>query len=265
MNPRRKEQLRTLGVAFAVSAVCSVAVSLTAVSLRDRQVANVESAKQRQILAAAGRLPADGDIAAAFASSQTRIVLLDSGEFVAAIAEGEPAPTPAEGERALTPAEDLAQIRRRENSQEIYLFYSDAAQRQLDTVVLPVRGYGLWSTLYGYLALESDLRSIRGLEFYEHKETAGLGGEVDNPAWKALWRGKAIYDREGRIAVEVVKGKVAADSSRAGWQVDGLAGATLTSVGVTKLLQFWLGELGYGPLLENLLENLRKIEGETGS
>lgn len=241
MNPEQKERLRTLTVAFVVSAVCSVAVSVTAVSLRDRQRANVEQAKQERILAAVGRLPADGDIAAVFAEVQVRFVELDSGDFVDSLSEGE---------RDLSPQEDLAQIRRRENSRQIYLLFAETGE--LEAVVLPVRGYGLWSTLRGYLALEGDLQHIRGLEFYEHKETAGLGGEVDNPSWKALWRGKKIYGRDGDIAIEVIKGSVVAGSPDAPWRVDGLAGATLTSRGVTQMLHFWLGDLGYGPLLRNL-------------
>ncbi|MGB0764601.1 MAG: NADH:ubiquinone reductase (Na(+)-transporting) subunit C, partial [Luminiphilus sp.] len=113
--------------------------------------------------------------------------------------------------------------------------------------------YGLWSTLYGFVALESDGNTIAGLGFYEHKETPGLGGEVDNPRWKNLWKGKQVY-RDGAVAISVVKGSVDQGSDAANWQVDGLSGATLTSRGVSNLVQYWLGEDGFEPYLRNLRE-----------
>ena len=125
------------------------------------------------------------------------------------------------------------------------------ADNNLEKVILPVHGYGLWSTLYGFVALESDLNTIAGLGFYEHGETPGLGGEVDNPRWKALWEGKQAY-REGNVAISVIKGAVNPQASTAAWQVDGLSGATLTSKGVNNLVRFWLGQDGFAPFLSNL-------------
>ena len=101
-------------------------------------------------------------------------------------------------------------------------------QGEVDKIILPVRGYGLWSTLYGFIALESDANTVAGLGFYEHAETPGLGGEVDNPRWKASWPGKQVY-RDGDVAIGLIKGAVDPASANAAWQVDGLAGATLTA------------------------------------
>jgi Na+-transporting NADH:ubiquinone oxidoreductase subunit C len=117
--------------------------------------------------------------------------------------------------------------------------------------VLPVHGYGLWSTMYGFVALKSDLNTVAGLGFYEHGETPGLGGEIDNPRWKGSWPGKKVYQGDD-VALSLIKGTV--DTSRAGseYQVDGLAGATLTSRGVTNMVHFWMGEQGFGPFLTNL-------------
>ena len=122
---------------------------------------------------------------------------------------------------------------------------------ELDKIILPIRGYGLWSTLYGFMALESDGNTIAGLGFYEHGETPGLGGEVDNPRWKSIWPGKLVYQGND-VAIEVLKGAVRADSDQAQWQVDGLSGATLTTKGVDNLVKYWLGEQGFKPLLDNL-------------
>jgi Na+-transporting NADH:ubiquinone oxidoreductase subunit C len=131
----------------------------------------------------------------------------------------------------------------------VYLVNDEAGA--LDRIILPIRGYGLWSTLYGFVALESDANTIVGLGFYEHAETPGLGGEVDNPSWKAKWSGKLAY-KNGDVAISVLKGAVNPAAADAQWQVDGLSGATLTTKGVHNLVQYWLGDDGFAPLLGNL-------------
>ena len=110
----------------------------------------------------------------------------------------------------------------------------------------------MWSTLYGFISVQADGNTVSGITFYEHQETAGLGGEVDNPRWKGLWPGKKIYDENGDVALEVIKGSVVLGSSSADYQVDGLSGATLTSRGVTNLLEYWLGNQAFGPVLKDL-------------
>ena len=109
-----------------------------------------------------------------------------------------------------------------------------------------------WSTMHGLLALAKDGRTIKALSFYEHRETAGLGSEIANPTWNALWKGKLATDETGKPAINVVKGAVDNSNPAADYQVDGLAGATLTGDGVTYLMRFWLGELGFGPYLDRL-------------
>lgn len=150
---------------------------------------------------------------------------------------------------ALPPEQDIASIKRRERYSVVYIVETEG---ELDTLVLPVRGYGLWSTLYGFLAVQEDLNTVAGLGFYQHGETPGLGGEVDNPKWRSLWEGKELYTEDGKLAIQVVKGGVDPQSPKADHQVDALAGATLTSNGVNNLLHFWLGENGFGPFIANL-------------
>ncbi len=98
--------------------------------------------------------------------------------------------------------------------------------------------------------MENDLNTIAGLGFYEHGETPGLGGEVDNPRWKAFWPGKKVY-KEGTVAIQLIKGVVDPSGVDSPYQVDGLSGATLTSTGVTNLLQFWLGQNGFQSFISN--------------
>ena len=106
--------------------------------------------------------------------------------------------------------------------------------------------------LYGFLVLEGDASTVVGLSYYDQKETPGLGGEVDNPKWKALWPGKQVYDQDGKVSIDIVKGGVDPASPLARHQVDALSGATLTSNGVENMLHFWLGEHGFGPYLSKI-------------
>jgi len=242
---------KTLLVALLLCVVCSIIVSSAAVSLRPMQESNKDLDRKRNILLAAGLYDEALSVEEQFKAITTRVVDLDSGKFVdvdpAMFDQQKAAKDPAIS-KALGEA-DIAKISRRANQAFVYVVESDG---QLDKVILPIHGYGLWSTLYGFMALESDLNTVVGLGFYQHGETPGLGGEVDNPRWKALWPGKSVYDASGDVKIEVVKGAV--DFSKPGakeYHIDGLAGATLTSRGVSNLVVFWLGENGFKPFLEN--------------
>ncbi len=247
---------RTLFVALAVSLVASVFVAGSAVALKPVQVENRLLDKQRSILAIAGL---GDDLSSAEVKElfktriKARVVDLSTGEYNDSLDPVTFDPLKAARDpktsTALKGSEDLALIKRREQFTTVYMVEQGG---QLESLILPVRGYGLWSTLHGFLAVKPDLNTVVGLGFYQHAETPGLGGEVDNPKWKALWPGKTLFDDSGKPIIKIVKGGVDPASPDAGHQVDALAGATLTSNGVDRLMQFWLGEQGFGPYLAKL-------------
>ena len=244
---------KTLIVAFSLCIVCSVIVSTAAVLLKPTQEINKTLDRKRNILAAAGMLQEGISVEEQFAQVTTRVVDLRTGTFSDEVDpvkfdQRKAAKDPAES-MTLSAAQDKAKIARRENYSLVYLV--EDGQGDIDKIILPVRGYGLWSTLYGFIALEPDGNTVAGLGFYEHGETPGLGGEVDNPRWKASWPGKEVY-RDDAVAISLIKGVVDPSNPNATWQVDGLAGATLTANGVTNLVQFWLGENGFEPFLNKL-------------
>ncbi|MBB5187411.1 MULTISPECIES: Na(+)-translocating NADH-quinone reductase subunit C [Zhongshania] len=242
---------RTLLVAVTLCIVCALVVASAAVMLKPAQVINKALDRKANILAAAGLLVPGESVEEQFKQVTTKIVDLNTGKFTDEIAlKGfDQAKVAKNSATSIALGEDdLAKIRRRENYAMVYLIEKDG---HFDKVILPVRGYGLWSTLYGFLALEKDLNTVAGLGFYDHGETPGLGGEVDNPKWKAIWPGKEIYD-DGDVAIELVKGNVDSSTPNADNKVDALSGATLTSRGVSNLLRFWMGELGYKSFLSNL-------------
>ena len=144
----------------------------------------------------------------------------------------------------------LPGISRREKYAFVYRVKGDDGQ--LSQVVFPVYGKGLWSTLYGFLAVKADTTTVSGITFYEHAETPGLGGEVDNPSWKAQWTGKKLFDDGWEMQIEVLKGKVNKDNEDAVHQIDGLSGATITTRGVSELVQYWMGEDAFGTLPEKI-------------
>lgn len=245
---------KTLIVAFLLCIVCSVIVSAAVVMLKPVQEVNKTLDRKRNILAAAGMLVEDQSVEEQFSRVQTRVVDLRTGEFADKAVDPDKydqrrAAKDPQSSDVLTDEQDLAKISRREQFALVY-FVQDS-RGEIEKIILPIRGYGLWSTLYGFIALESDANTVAGVGFYEHGETPGLGGEVDNPRWKAFWPGKQVY-RDGEVQIGLIKGSVDPDSINAAWQVDGLAGATLTARGVTNLVQFWLGENGFKPFLNNL-------------
>ena len=242
---------KTLLVAFTLCIVCSLVVASAAVLLKPAQVANKALDRKANILAAAGMLDPSRSVEEQFQQITTRIIDLRSGKFTDEFSPGsfeQKKIAKASGTSISLGEDDLAGIKRRENFAEVYLVGEPGNYEKL---ILPVRGYGLWSTLWGFLALEGDFNTVAGLGFYEHGETPGLGGEVDNPKWKALWHGKEIYD-DGDVAIDLVKGNVTSSTPNAEHKVDALSGATLTSRGVGNLLQFWMGEMGYQTFIENL-------------
>lgn len=241
--------VKTVVVAVSLCLVASMIVSATAVALRPIQEVNKLKDKQINILQVAGIYDPEADVLASFAAFEPRVVQLDTGafseEFDPATFDDRAAADNPEISQELD--DDPAGIVRQAEYRTIYLLRD--TNGEIDKVILPIHGYGLWSTLYGFIALEENGNDIFGLQFYEHAETPGLGAEVDNPRWKALWPGKKLMDESGDLQITVAKTKPPAGED---YHIDALAGATLTTAGVHNLVRFWMGENGFKPFLEKL-------------
>lgn len=245
--------IRSYYTVLILAFVCSALVAGTAVGLRPKQEANRLLDQKKNILYAAGLYEKDTSVDELFAPIETRLVELATGQYVSE-KQREPGSrnqtksTPSE-ERILQSNEDLAGLHRIEKYSPVYLVQQNG---QLSQIVLPVRGKGLWSTMYAYVAIDSDLTTIRGVSFYEHGETPGLGGEIENRKWQDGWQGKKLYAPDGEMVLEVVKGSADPTGAQSSYQVDGLSGATLTINGVSNLMEFWFGEHGFKPYLFQL-------------
>ena len=248
----------TLGVALGVCLVCSVLVSAAAVSLKPTVRVNKALDKKKNILMAAGLLGANESagvsrIQELYENIDARVIDLSTGDYTdidPSQFDGKKSAKDPQQNIIIATGDDLAGIKTRSKFSDVYLVSEKGRVRK---VILPVNGKGLWSTLYGFLALDTkDFNTIRGLVFYEHAETPGLGGEVDNPNWKALWDGKKAYGENGEVLIDVVKGQVVPGNPKAKYQVDGLSGATITANGVKNMLRYWLGKEGFEAYIQNL-------------
>jgi Na+-transporting NADH:ubiquinone oxidoreductase subunit C len=246
---------KTLMVALVVALFGSVLVSSAAVLLRPRIEANMERERQRNLLEIVRRLPGIEQLFKRIedASVEAFVVDLSTGEIDRRMRPEEVDTRAAAQDTtrsvAIPPDRDIAGIRRVSRYDIVYLV---RAKDELRLIVLPVRGRGFASTLYGFLGLAGDANTIVGLSFYEHGETPGVGAQVDSPQWRERWQGKKVRDPQGQLRIGVARGAVAPTDPNAPYQVDGLTGATFTSQGVNNLVRFWLGDDGFGPFLNRI-------------
>ncbi len=235
--------------------VCSALVAGAAVGLRPLQDANKTLDQKKNILYAANLYQENVPVDDLFANIETRIIELSSGKFVSeeqldpASYNQVKAALTKQYSLALSKDADVANLGRIEKYSFVYLVKQN---NTIDQIILPVRGKGLWSTMYAYVALSSDLNTIKGVSFYEHGETPGLGGEIENKSWQKSWQGKRVYNDQQTPVVALIKGKVDTKSTKAPFQIDGLSGATLTANGVSNLMEFWFGDHGFKPFFNTL-------------
>jgi len=212
--------------ALVICALCSLALALVSEGLRPRREMNEAVERQKNILKAAGladsvRKEVSADIAVLFAEKIEALVIDAKGERVPGILP------------------DQAVL---ENGQ--YPLYILKEAGEIQGYVFPISGKGLWSTIYGYLALEPDGVTLKGISFYKHGETPGLGGEIEARWFQQNFQGKKIYDvaRQTLRPVRVAKGRTGDryHGEDLEFVVDGISGATMTGNGITAMLDYWL-------------------------
>ncbi len=242
----------TISIVVLLSLACSVIVAGSAVLLKPTQEEQKQLDKQKNILSVAGLLQKDtkaGQIKDIFTKNiEARCVELNFGDYVKCPTgfDAKSAAKDSAQNVSIAPQDDKAGLRQRAKLAEVYLVKDE--NNQINQIVLPVYGTGLWSVMYGFVSIQPDGNTIKGITFYDHGETPGLGGEIENPKWQAKFVGKLLLDEENQPAIRVGKGA----SSDAQHGIDSLSGATLTSKGVQGTFDYWFGANGFGPYLAKL-------------
>lgn len=247
----------TVGFAALVCLVCAIPIAGAAVWLRPAQEENQRVDRLSKVLGVAGLIAPNEELAREevirrFSSRiKARVIELKTGAYVDSIdaaSYDQRAASRDPARSVVAPAND-ARVLRLPQYAVVYELRAKEGSEDITAVILPIQGYGLWSTMYGYIALDADMRTIAGLTFYEHGETPGLGGEIENPRWQMKWKGRKAFDDTGALRIRVIKG-AAGPADTDPYRIDGLSGATITSRGVSNTLLLWLGANGFGPFLD---------------
>ncbi|MHC9235435.1 FMN-binding protein [Pseudooceanicola sp. 502str34] len=237
---------KTLFVAFATALVCTLLVSGATVLLRPIQTANRAAETQLRLEALLSAIPGMTALLSSSESAQISTVVIDLPEGRAA---QEITPETLETAlldtgnwTALSPEQDLAGIGTRPDYAQVYLLRDGAAVKLM---VLPIAGAGYNGPIEAMIAINGDMETIAGLTVTGQSETPGLGARIEEAAWQQGFAGTRFRDDRGEMRFAVARGPATTD-----YEVDGITGATRTSTAVTRMVRFWLGPEGYGPLID---------------
>jgi len=217
----------TIGFAAVVCVACSLLLSGTSALLKQRQDAMVELDRKRNVLKAFGEPVTDETGRPRSAAEVDRVF---AGHIREIILDGETGNVLEGLSSRDVPREEL------EKKQKLPLYRWEENGRVTRTA-FPISGKGLWSTIYGYMALDESLSRILGVTFYRHGETPGLGGEIATDEFQQRFTGKRVF-KDGQLQrIEVVKGAVATRYPEGNdHAVDGISGATLTGRGLNQFI-----------------------------
>ncbi len=241
-----ESRTKTLFMAFLVSAVCALLVSGATVILQPIQTANRAAEQQARLGSLIAGVPGMSELLSQDGGTLSTVVIdLDGGAVADEMTPGTlvAALDDSANWTALTANQDLAGLGQRPDYAQVY--FLRGADGELSLALLPVSGTGYNGPIDAILALRADMNTIAGLAVINQSETPGLGARIEEPAWLGQFRGKSVADSSGTVRFAVAKGATGSE-----YEVDGITGATRTSNGITRMIRFWLGDDGYGPLLD---------------
>ena len=258
MTGDRESAARTVGVAVLVALICSLLVSAVVYLLRPYELAYSALERNRAILEAAGLVMpgeqvSESELVSRFVELDARVVDLANGTFTEDLDpvtyDYRAAFDDAAMREPIPDIEDIGRLGFRPRYMTVYLVVADDGR--IETLVLPLFARGMWSTIYGFLALRGDFRTIAGVAFYEHGETPGIGDRIEAPEWLSTWVGKRLYGPDDAVRFRI--GAASPDVANE-YRVDSITGATMTVTGVGDGIRYWLSDHGYGRLLRSLRE-----------
>ncbi|MDE6463862.1 MAG: NADH:ubiquinone reductase (Na(+)-transporting) subunit C [Muribaculaceae bacterium] len=216
----KESKLYTILYIVVLVVVVGSALAFTAISLKDKQLANANADKMRQILASV-RIEAPADSIVEYYDSYIRdpFVVDESGERIPG---------------AVAFDIDVAAQSRMAADERQLPVYPCVLPDGSTKYILPLYGAGLWGPIWGYVSVDSDGSTIYGAYFAHQGETPGLGAEIAKPAFSDRFRGKTLFKNGTFLPVAVVKNGQRPNGNED--YVDGISGGTITSKGVGAMI-----------------------------
>ena len=207
----------TFGFTVIMVMIVAALLSTAAIELKPFQDRNVELEKKQNILSSVGvTIDRDGAEKIYNTYIKSELVLNVKGEEV---------------EGSAFDVDLGVEMKKDANAQLLPLFISNV--EGVTRYIIPLRGKGLWGPIWGFISLEEDLNSVFGAVFDHKSETPGLGAEINRASFEDPFKGKTIFEGQEFTSIKVIKGG-AQDSDMHG--VDGISGGTITSDGVSDML-----------------------------
>jgi Na+-transporting NADH:ubiquinone oxidoreductase subunit C len=213
--------------ASAITIVCGGLLAFASISLKDKQDANIALEQKKNILTSVLTLEEGANIVEMYDKQVKSFVIDYNGNVKAGL---KPEDVIVAGEYKKKPEDRLLPV---------YEFRSQTDSSKVEYAVMPVYGYGLWNTIWGFVAVKSDFSTIQGVKFSHAGETPGLGARIESEEVQERFKGKAIFDNGKLVSVAMQKGE-GHDYSSDPHKVDGMSGATLTAKGVNNMLKDYL-------------------------
>ncbi len=218
-------------------------LAFAAVSLRPEQQRQEDMFKKKSILNSVMEIGPEDDILKIYGENIKSIVVDINGKEI----------TESEGVALVAEDVPVGKEYKKDAKDRLYpVFEIKGSNGEAEAYILPIYGNGLWDRIYGYLALEKDCNTIKGVVFDHIGETPGLGARITEKGFQQRFIGKTIFDDNGRlVGVTVLKGESTNPTDP--HQVDGLSGATITAKGVEAMIFAYM---------ENYQGFFRKVKSE---
>lgn len=228
----RQSNLYIVVFSVCLTVVLGAILSVTAVGLKPIQQKQIELEKRKQILSAVIELTGKEDVIALY-QSRTKSLVVDIN--------GKEIQNDADGNKLIAENVNIRKEYKKEPADRMYPVFElmkESNPDEVEAYILPTYGNGLWNNIWGYVALDTDLNTIKGVSFDHVGETPGLGARITQATVQDRYIGKKLFDPSGNlVSVIMEKGEKNNPALFNEHQVDGMSGATLTAKGVNAMLK----------------------------
>lgn len=226
----RQSNAYVIGFATVLTIVLGGLLAFAAVGLREPQQKAVKLDTRTKILSAVMEINEGDNVNQIWEERIESLVVDIDGDVVEKLDDGTP---------MIAEAIDVGKEFKRPPQERLFPVFKFLNENgEVDAYIIPVFGNGLWDRIWGFVALEKDLVTVRGVRFDHKGETPGLGARITDGEVQDRYIGKKIYNNVGElVSIEMVKGETGDPSIYSEYQVDGMSGSTMTANGVNDMLK----------------------------